>query len=115
LQPKRKRQRERKKEREKFKAQSEHVDLISPEIFAAYLFHVKLGHTFKFLDHGPRAMISHYGDYKTNAILNILLAVAEATRFCVRDLRLKLSGEVNFGTAVIYSHLYMNTKFISTS
>jgi hypothetical protein len=102
------------REREKFslRAQSKHVDLISPEIFAANLFHVKLGHMFLFLDHGPRTMISLYGDYKIKAILNTFLAVAEAILFCVRGLKLKLSGEVIFGTAVIYSRLYMNTKFI---
>jgi hypothetical protein len=59
-------------------------------------------------------MINRYRDHKTNAIFNTLLTVAEAILFGVRDLQLKLPGEVNFGTAVIYSRLYMNTKFIST-
>jgi hypothetical protein len=102
------------REREKFslRAQSKHVNLIPPEIFAANLLYFKLGQKFLFLDHGERIMISRYRDYKTDAILNKLLPAAEAILFGVRGLHFKLFGEVNCGTAVIHSRLYMNTKLL---
>jgi hypothetical protein len=65
-----------KEKRENFSSRAQlKDDLLSPEISAANLFHLKLGHMLLFLDHCPRTVISCHRDYKTNAIFNTLLAV----------------------------------------